>query len=66
MLVLGRSEGEKILIQTPSGTTLEFTILKLDRKRARVGIEAPKEYRILRSEVLDRILLEAAEAESDE
>lgn len=72
MLVLSRNIGkeESIIIQTPIGDTLEITLLRMDKGRVRVGIDAPKEYIVLRNELLKRSLeendkpMEAAKAEN--
>jgi len=50
MLVLTRRIGEKIVID--GGIIL--TILEIGTARVRVGIEAPKDVMILRSELLDQ------------
>ena len=47
MLVLSRLKGEEILI----GDNIRIIVNKIDGKRVSIGIEAPKDLRILRSEV---------------
>lgn len=47
MLVLSRLKGEEILI----GDNIRIIVNKIDGKRVSIGIEAPKETRILRSEL---------------
>ena len=50
MLVLTRKLGQKIEI----GDGIVVTVVKSDRGRVRLGIEAPQDVRILREEVSDR------------
>jgi len=52
VLVLSRKPGEKLMI----GDNIVITILAINGNRVRVGIEAPKEIPVLRSEVDDRSL----------
>lgn len=47
MLVLSRKLGEKIVI----GEDIVVTIVKIDRNQIRVGIEAPPEVPVFRSEI---------------
>jgi carbon storage regulator len=54
MLTLTRKEGESIAI----GDGIEITIVDIGRGKVRVGIVAPREMPILRSEVLSRIIEE--------
>lgn len=51
MLVLTRKMGEAIVIDGG----LKVTVLEVHGNSARLGIEAPKEVPIMRSELLDRI-----------
>lgn len=53
MLVLSRKVGEKIVVFTPSGE-IWLTLVDVDRGRARVGIDAPREWEIYRQELLGR------------
>ena len=48
MLVLSRKLGEKICI----GTDVVVTVIEIDRNKIRLGIEAPKDVEIFRSELL--------------
>jgi carbon storage regulator len=48
MLVLSRHEGEKIWI----GENVCITVIEIDRGKIRLGIEAPKDVPIYRSELL--------------
>jgi carbon storage regulator len=50
MLVLGRTKGESIRI----GRDVEVTVLAVRGDRVRLGIVAPGEVRILRTELFDR------------
>ncbi len=47
MLVLSRKIGEKILI----GPGIVVTVVEIDRGKIRLGIEAPKDVKIWRSEL---------------
>lgn len=47
MLVLSRKLGEKIVI----GDNIEITVVDIDRGKIRLGIEAPKDVPIFRSEL---------------
>ena len=47
MLVLSRREGEKIII----GDSIVITVVRAGSDKVRVGIEAPENVRILRSEL---------------
>ncbi len=58
MLVLTRKCGEGIVI----GDNIKITILENKEGRIRIGIEAPKEKKIFRQEVYDRICQENKEA----
>jgi carbon storage regulator CsrA len=51
MLVLSRKLGEKIMIDTPLGK-IEIVVSDIRRDLIRVGIEAPKSYKILREELV--------------
>ncbi|WP_152050965.1 carbon storage regulator [Tautonia marina] len=48
MLVLGRKPSERILI----GSELRITVISLEGKQVRLGIEAPAEVAIVREEVI--------------
>ena len=58
MLVLTRKCGEGIII----GDNIKITILEYKEGRVRIGIEAPREKKIFRQEVYDRICQENKEA----
>jgi len=50
MLVLTRKKGQRIVV---NGGELTITILQVDGKRCRVGVEAPSGVQILRGELVD-------------
>jgi carbon storage regulator len=56
MLVLSRKPLQSIMI----GPNIRITVVKVERNQVRIGIEAPRELTILRSELL------ATTAESDD
>ena len=59
MLTLTREAGQKIVI----GDDIVITVVSVsDNGRVRLGIDAPRQVRIDRSEVLDRIRSENVEA----
>jgi carbon storage regulator len=51
MLVLSRKVNEKIRL----GKDIEITIVAISGDQVRIGIQAPKDLRILRSEILEEI-----------
>ena len=50
MLVLSRKVGERILI----GDHIAVTVVRVGQGMVRIGVEAPRDYSILREEVKDR------------
>lgn len=55
MLVLSRKEDEKILLQvTGLPAPIELTVVRIDRNKVRLGIEAEPGVTILRSELTER------------
>lgn len=60
MLVLGRKEGQRIIITT--GTErIEVVVCDIERDRVKVGVDAPRRVLIHREEVCDRISLNKTE-----
>jgi carbon storage regulator CsrA len=49
MLVLSRKPGQSILIKTPHGTVFIHTL-----REDRIGIEAPRNFRVTREELDER------------
>lgn len=60
MLVLSRKANEKILI----GDNIEITVVAVSGDNVRIGIKAPKDVKILRSEVYEEIQKQNLEAAS--
>lgn len=58
MLVLTRKKGEGIII----GDDIKITIIELKGGSVRIGIDAPREKKVHRQEVFDRIAAENLEA----
>ena len=56
MLVLTRKEGESIRITTPDNHIIDVMITKSANGQAKVGIDAPVYYSVLREELVDRVL----------
>jgi carbon storage regulator len=54
MLVLTRRVGETIVI----GPDIEVTVMAVNGSQVRIGIKAPKNVNILRTELRDRIYVE--------
>lgn len=54
MLVLTRKVGSRILI----GDDIKITLVSIDGDRARIGIDAPREVRVLREESIDKTIEE--------
>jgi len=58
MLVISRKINEKIKI----GDDIEITIVSIDKNQVKIGIEAPKNVTILRSELIEQITNENKKA----
>ncbi len=58
MLVISRKIGEKVKI----GDNIEVIILSIDKNQVKIGIEAPKNISILRSELIEEIKKENLKA----
>lgn len=54
MLILGRREGDSILIEGG----IRIVVVSCDRGGVRLGIEAPSDVKILRGEIADKVALE--------
>ena len=53
MLVLTRKLEEGIVISINKKDNVTITVFEIKKNQIRLGIEAPKEYRILRKELID-------------
>ncbi len=60
MLVLGRRIGEKVIV----GEDIVVQVLKYEKGTVSLGFEAPKEVRIDREEIREKINAEKAKKES--
>ncbi len=56
MLVLSRKVGERILI----GDDIQITVVRVSQNTVRIGVEAPRNYQIVREELKDLALEEPA------
>jgi carbon storage regulator len=54
MLILGRKEGDSILIEGG----IRIVVVSCDRGSVRIGIEAPPDVKILRGEIAEKVALE--------
>ena len=62
MLILTRRLGESLSI----GDDVKLTVLSIKANQVRIGIEAPKEVSIQRTELLEKNQEEESEKENDE
>ena len=53
MPVIKRNEMQKIIVVCPDGQQMEIQLVRIKGSTARIGIDAPSEYRILRPEHLE-------------
>ena len=60
MLILGRREGDSILIEGG----IRIVVVSCDRGGVRLGIEAPADVKILRGEIAEKVALENQRATS--
>lgn len=61
MLILGRREGDSILIEGG----IRIVVVSCDRGGVRLGIEAPPEVKILRGEIVDKVAQENQRASAE-
>lgn len=52
MLVLSRRSQESITITTPSGEVIIVYVIRIDKEKCRIGVQAPQEVQILRTELI--------------
>jgi len=64
MLVLGRREGDRVLIISPTGETVTITVCRKKRGHFRLGFDAPKDHKIIRAESLEKNLGKQQSAQS--
>jgi len=55
MLVLARRQEESIVITTPAGEEIKILVMDAYHGFAKLGIEAPADYRIMREELLEEV-----------
>jgi carbon storage regulator CsrA len=55
VLILTRKVDEKIKIITKSGEVITVMVVEASSSKAKLGIDAPADYRIYREEVLEQI-----------
>lgn len=58
MLILTRKPGEAVVVDGG----LRITLLSMDGRTARLGIEAPDDVRIMRAEIVDQVTQETRRA----
>jgi len=51
MLILSRKKGEKIIIDEK----IAITIIDVNKEEVRLGIEAPRNFKIIRAELLEEV-----------
>jgi carbon storage regulator len=61
MLVISRKENQRIKI----GDNIEIVVVEIGKGQVKIGIEAPKEVQILRSELIDEIKEENKKANKE-
>jgi len=59
MLVLTRREGETLIIELPTGETIEVTVLGIKGNQVRIGTDAPDDIAIVREELLEKLPAES-------
>jgi len=57
MLVLSRKKDETIVLKTPGADDIKITVVRIDnRNKVRIGIDAPREVTVIRSELEKKTL----------
>jgi carbon storage regulator CsrA len=54
MLVLSRKPGERILLRSDDGEEMEICLVRIGPNNARIGIDAPRRWNIVREEIAGR------------
>ena len=54
MLVLSRAKGESITITGPDGTVISLMVVDVRGQRIRLGMDAPKDWKIMRVELKEQ------------
>ncbi|HQZ66715.1 MAG TPA: carbon storage regulator [Planctomycetaceae bacterium] len=55
MLVLARKVSEKICITAPDGTVITLMMVEVRGDKARIGIDAPRDWSVHRAEVQRKV-----------
>ena len=61
MLILTRRPGETTVITLPDGSIVTATVLAVKGNQSRIGFNAPKDVKVHREEIYNRIQQEEAE-----
>jgi carbon storage regulator len=57
MLVLSRKKDETIVLKSPGADDIKITVVRIDnRNKVRIGIDAPQEVTVIRSELENKNL----------
>ncbi len=51
MLVVSRKKNESVIVVLPDGRTVAITVCRIKRESVRIGIEAPIDVTVVRSEL---------------
>lgn len=54
MLILSRKVGERFFVELPGGRRVEVAVVDVDRGKVRLGVVAPRDVPVLRSELPGR------------
>ncbi len=57
MLVLTRQKNDKVVIQV-AGLSIEITVVETRGDRVRIGFDGPRDFKIIRSELIDEVKAE--------